>query len=217
MWRKTGNLALATVVVFTAASSTAEAQAPSDSDQSTFTSAPVLTTNRVLLASLDRISRGSALWREAIEAIRKTGRHALVVTPDDPLALARQEEKDCDAFDSAVLAEVVPVLRQDVEIPLVVVVVNLRLVQEIHDAKLSVPRDFEADVDRILVHEIYGHAIPYLLAGTLAGRCADPQAGERPSDACSIRRENAVRAELGLGRRADYSLFSLALSRGRSF
>jgi len=64
-----------------------------------------------------------------------------------------------------------------------------------------------------LVHEIYGHAIPYLLAGDLSGRCADPKRGERASEACSIQRENAVRAELGLGRRTDYGLSDLALAR----
>jgi hypothetical protein len=45
----------------------------------------------------------------------------------------------------------------------------------------------------------------------MSGRCADPAAGERPSDACSIRRENAVRAQLGLGRRTDYGFGALAL------
>jgi hypothetical protein len=69
------------------------------------------------------------------------------------------------------------------------------------------------DLDRILVHEIYGHAVPYLLAGDLSGRCADPQPQERAVDACSIQRENAVRAQLGLGRRVDYGLGDLNLSR----
>jgi hypothetical protein len=32
--------------------------------------------------------------------------------------------------------------------------------------------------------------------------------------ACSIRRENAVRAELGLGRRADSGVYSLTLATG---
>jgi hypothetical protein len=112
------------------------------------------------------------------------------------------------------LAEAVPVVGRDSTVPVVVVVVNLRLVHDVHDARLSVRRDFEADLDRILVHEIYGHAVPYLLAGNLTGRCADPQPGQSASDACSIRRENAVRAELGLGRRADHGIYSLALALG---
>jgi hypothetical protein len=99
----------------------------------------------------------------------------------------------------------------------VVVVINLPLVQAAHDVRFSAPQDFEADVDRILVHEVYGHAVPYLLAGDLSARCADPAPGERATDACSIQRENAVRAELGLGRRSDYSLSGLAIARGRLF
>ena len=75
------------------------------------------------------------------------------------------------------------------------------------------PVEKYADLDRILVHEVYGHAFPYLQAGDESGRCPDPAAGERPQDACSIRRENAVRAELGLGRRTDYGLLSLIVGR----
>jgi hypothetical protein len=215
--RRLWNLALAAVILSTVPSASALAQGRLDSAQINSGDTPLLTTNRVLLASLQRISRGSALWREAIANIRKTRRQALVVTPDESITCDRRKVKDCVTFDSGLLAEVVPVLRADSQIPLVVVVVNLALIQGIHDAQLSVPRDFERDVDRILVHEIYGHAVPYLLAGDLAGRCADPRQGERASEACSIRRENAVRAELGLGRRADYGVFSLALARGRSF
>jgi hypothetical protein len=204
----------AAVIASTAPAAIAQAQARAGSAVIPSPKAPLLTTNRTLLASLARISRGSALWRDAIESVRQTGRHALIVTPDDPMPRGSEHGKDCEAFDRQLLAEVMPVLRDDRQIPFVVVVVNLPLVQEIHDARLSVPRDVEGDLDRILIHEVYGHAIPYLLAGNLSGRCADPRQGERPSDACAIRRENAVRAELGLGRRVDDSLLSLALSRG---
>jgi hypothetical protein len=120
--------------------------------------------------------------------------------------------RDRDGFDDGVLAEAIPIVGQNSEIDAVVVVVNLRLVQESHDARLSLPRDFEADLDRILVHEVYGHAVPYLLAGDLSGKCPDPRADESAADACSIQRENAVRAELGLGRRADHGHSSLALA-----
>jgi hypothetical protein len=186
---------------------------PEPSPILTFNS-PLLTTNRTLLASLQRISRGSTLWREAINAVRSTGRHVLVVTPAEVATTGMGGASERDGFDPNLLAEAIPVFREGSRIPVVVVVVNLRLVQEAHDARLSVPRDFEADLDRILVHEIYGHAVPYLLAGNLSGRCPDPAPGESVEDACSIRRENAVRAELGLGRREDRGLASLALASG---
>jgi hypothetical protein len=98
----------------------------------------------------------------------------------------------------------------------VFVVVNLDLIDRAHAARNSLPAERDADLDRVLVHEVYGHAFPYLLAGNLSGRCADPIAGERAVDACSIRRENAVRAELGLGRRTDYGVAGLSLSRAGS-
>jgi hypothetical protein len=188
------------------------AQAELDSPQ--IAESPFLTTDQTLQASLDRISRGSAVWREAVEAVRKTGRRVVLVTPADPIVIG-MAEADHEAFDPGVLAEAVPLIGEESQVDAVLVFVNLPLLTAIHDARLSVPLQFEADLDRILVHELYGHSIPYLLAGDLSGRCADPKPGQRPSESCSIRRENTVRAELGLGRRGDAGLSSLTLAWGR--
>jgi hypothetical protein len=93
----------------------------------------------------------------------------------------------------------------------VVVVVNLPLLEKLYsDASMA---DLEGDLDRILAHEVYGHAIPYLLAGHLSGKCADPSPGQRATDACAIRRENEIRSELRLGERRGYGLDSLTLAR----
>jgi hypothetical protein len=177
--------------------------------------APFLTTNRILQASLLRISR-SALWRQAADAVRATGRRALVATPEDVVIFDSGGRGEVsEPLDPGVLAEAIPISGRDSQqISSVVILVNLRLFQELHHRRLSAPRDFEADLDRILVHEVYGHAVPYLLAGDWAGRCADPLPGEPAPEACSIQRENAVRAELGLGHRADYGLASLRLAMG---
>jgi hypothetical protein len=211
MWCTVRNLAFATLVASTTVPQPVQGQTVPISHLTTTADAPLLTTDRTLLASLKRIWQGSPLWREAVAAVRKTGRRVLVATPID---VSMSRDQDVVGFDPRLLAEAIPVFDESSRIPLVVIVVNLRMVQEAHDARLSVPRDFEADLDRILVHEIYGHAVPYLLAGNLSGRCPDPQQGESASDACAIRRENAVRAELGLGRRADDGLYSLALALG---
>jgi len=200
------------MVAFMMSAEEIRAQAEPDSPQ--IADSPFLTTNRILQSSLDRIFRGSALWREALEAVGKTGRHVVLVTPADPI-VARIAAADREAFDSGVLGETVPLMDEDWQIDVVLVFVNLPLLTAIHDARLSVPLQFEADLDRILVHELYGHAIPYLSAGDLSGRCADPKPGERPSESCSIRRENTIRAELGLGRRGDAGLASLTLAWGR--
>jgi hypothetical protein len=177
-------------------------------------SAPLLTTNSTLLASLNRISKGSALWREAIADVRRNARRVLVVTPGEVMVAEGERNQAGRSFDPSALAGAFPVADEDSRVSLVVVVVNLRLIRSNHDSQMSVMRQFEADLDRILVHEIYGHALPYLLAGDLSGKCADPGPEEAARDACSIRRENAVRAELGLGRRDDRGLYSLALARG---
>jgi hypothetical protein len=208
----TTNLVLATMVAVIVSSQEIWAQPEPDSPP--LADSPFLTTNRILQSSLDRIFRGSALWREAVETIRKTGRRVVLITPSDPIA-ARIPAADREAFDSGLLAETVPLIDEDRQVDVVLVLVNLPLLAAIHDARLSVPRQFEADLDRILVHELYGHSIPYLAAGNLSGRCADPKPGERPSESCSIGRENAVRAQLGLGRRGDAGLSSLALAWGR--
>ncbi len=174
---------------------------------------PLETANPVVQASLDRIAKGSPSWRAALEAIRGTARRAIVVTSDQVLVADPATEGRMDRFDATVLAEVAPIPHPDSRVDVVLVVINLSLLEESHRKAQSVPSEFEADLDRILVHEIYSHAVPYLLAGHLSGRCPDPAAGERAIDACSIRRENAVRAELGLGRRTSYGLDDLNITR----
>ena len=154
--------------------------------RTTSLNAPFRATNPTLLASLQRIWRGSPLWREAVTNVRKTGRYVLVATPGDVTLTDRNQSKQ--TFDPQVLGEAFPVLDNDARIQVVVVVVNLRLVQESHDARVSVRRDFDADLDRIVVHEVYGHAVPYLLAGNLLGdvpiqRAANPPPRHVPSGA----------------------------------
>ena len=174
---------------------------------------PLETANPVVQASLARIAKGSASWRAALDAIRGTGRRAIVVTSDQVLVADPATEGRMDRFDATVLAEVAPIPHPDSRVDVVLVVINLSLLEESHRLAQSVPAEFEADLDRILVHEIYGHAVPYLLVGQLSGRCPDPLPGERAVEACSIQRENAVRAEIGLGRRTSYGIDDLNLTR----
>jgi hypothetical protein len=208
------NLALPVVTILTIQAQVAQAQ---DRQGQTSADSPFITTNRILQASLNRIAEGSALWRTALTAVRTTGRHAIVVTPGDAIVSDQRKRSSIDGFDPDGLAEVMPVVGADSQVAVVLVVVNLPLIQGAHGARRSLPREFEADLDRVMIHEIYGHAVPYLVSGTLSGRCADPTDGERASHACSIRRENAVRAELGLGHRTDPGLSSLSLAWGHSF
>ena len=213
MWPIMRDATIASVMTLVAAAGAHAQTGP----RSTRPAGPIVTTDRTLQASLDRIAGESRLWREALGAVSKTGRQAVVVTPHDPIVAIASAGSGRDKFDTSGLAEVIPVVDRNSRVTLVVVIVNLPLIQRTHDRQMSVPRELEDDLDRILVHEVYGHAIPYLLSGDLSGRCADPMRGERPLDACAIQRENGVRAELGLGRRTDDGLSSLALARSRSF
>jgi hypothetical protein len=174
---------------------------------------PLVTSNSTLRAGLTRISNRSSLWRDALAFLRDSGRRVIVLTPEQVVVANPQGGVPKDAFDPTVLAEVAPVPRSDSGVAVVLVVINLPLLEESHRQAQSLPAEFEADLDRILIHEVYGHAVPYLLAGHLSGRCPDPMPGDRATDACSIRRENAVRAELGLGRRTSYGLDDLNLTR----
>ena len=171
---------------------------------------PILAQSPELTASLQRLHSGSAAWRDALTALAATGRRAIVVTPDHVRVRDPKGESE-RPFDDDVLAEVQPLADEDARVEVVVVVVNVPLLDEMHAR--GVRAEFERDLDRILAHEVYGHAIPYLLAGSLAGRCADPAPGQRVTEACSIQRENQIRTELRLGMRREYGLASLAISR----
>jgi hypothetical protein len=195
--------------VLTALAAPAHTEPADESSQA----APIVAHDPMLRDSLERIATGSPLWASALQALRGSGRRAIVLTVEEitrrgqPSGLVRQ-------FDPDQLAEVWPVVVSGSRVPVVVVVVNLSLLRQVHHAQpWSSPANIYQDLDRIVIHEVYGHAFPYLLAGDVSGRCPDARPGQRPADACAIRRENAVRAELGLGLREDAGLSGLALMR----
>lgn len=166
---------------------------------------PLIVAHPTLTASLSRLYAGSPTWRAAINAVAETGRRVVVVTPD------KIRFDDGKAFDAEVLAEVQPIADDWSRVDEVVVVINLPLLDRLYsDATMA---DLESDLDRILAHEIYGHAIPYLLAGHLSGKCADPSPKQRATDACAIKRENEIRGELRLGERRGHGLDGLTLAR----
>jgi hypothetical protein len=165
----------------------------------------------MLRDSLERIASGSPLWTNTLRILEGSGRRVIVLTPEE---VKRQHQLSSKPLDPGQLAEVWPVVVSGSRVPAVFVVVNLSLLGQVHHSQpWSSPANIYQDLDRIVIHEVYGHAFPYLLAGDLSGRCPDAAPGQRPADACAIRRENAVRAELGLGLRDDAGLSGLALMR----
>jgi hypothetical protein len=184
---------------------------PLRADDPTPASSAIVTNHPTLQRGLDRLFERSAKWRQALEDVARLGRKAVVVTPRH-VRVKDARNGRLRGFDEDVLAEVQPFAEQETRVDAVVVVINVDLLERMQGST-STPRDFEDDLDRVLAHEIYGHAVPYLLAGDLSGKCADPTPKQRPEDACAIKRENEIRAELKLGMRRDYGLTGLALAR----
>jgi len=171
---------------------------------------PILVEHPVLAASLARLYAGSPRWRDALDAVANTGRRVVLITPDK--VRVRNERGGPDTpFDPDVLAEAQPIADDWSRVDTVVVVINVPLLDRLYSD--ATPADLDADLDRILAHEVYGHAIPYLLAGHLAGKCADPLPKQRATDACAIKRENEIRSELRLGERREYGLNGLTIAR----
>lgn len=172
----------------------------------------VITRHPEFRDAVARIAKGSASWRAAMASLARSARRAVLVTPDD-VVVQDAASGLSSTFDRSELAEVAPVADADGRVGQVLVVVNVERLQEIHARLGSLPGEFHADLDRVLAHEVYGHAVPYLQSGHLSGRCSDPAPGAPATDACAIRRENVIRAELGLGRRTDAGLAGLPVLR----
>ena len=180
-------------------------------DEPISATAPVITNHPIIQQSLQRLAMRSAAWRAAATEIERLGRKAVVVTPKQ-VRVKDPKSGAVRSFDHDVLAEVQPLAEHETRVDAVVVVVNVELLQRMQ-GELATIGDFEDDLDRIIAHEVYGHAFPYLLAGDLAGKCPDHVAGQRPEEACAIKRENAIRSELRLGQRRDSGLNGLAIAR----
>ena len=163
---------------------------------------PLQVWNPVLASSVQRLTTESASWREAITAVAATGRRALVITPDQIKT----------PIEADTLAQVFPLADEQSHVETVLIVINVNLLHELSGLPATAV-DFEDDVDRIIAHEVYGHAIPFLLSGSLAGKCADPAIGQSAAASCAIQRENVIRREMRLGQRADYGRDSLASTR----
>jgi hypothetical protein len=174
-------------------------------------SAAILSTQPRLVAALNRLlSRSRAFAREAAWLAAR-GKHVTVVARREVpwAALARSAGA---RFNRESAAAAMPLSDADGKVRNFLVVVDLAMLGRLEREKHFVRSDIEKDITRLLIHEIYGHAMPWLLNGERGG-CFDPGPGQLPVNACSIRRENRIRGELGLGRRIDFGLDSFAVGR----
>jgi hypothetical protein len=152
--------------------------------------------------ALRRIDSGSSSWRTALDSVVAVGGSIVVATLRELRGVPEQ-------FARGELAEATPIVAGDSTLATVFVVVNSELLERTYRLVASPRAERDADLMRILIHEIYGHAVPYLIAGHVRGQCPDPV--DPRTRGCSINRENIVRAELRLGFRRSYQLSGLAL------
>lgn len=155
-------------------------------------------------AALRRIDQGSPTWRAELDEVARRGGRVVVATVGELTGVPEQ-------FARQQLAEVTPIAAADGSVREVLVVINRELLRDAYRHARGSAEDEQQDLARILIHEVYGHAVPYLVAGHVSGACSDPLS-ESDSRSCSLDRENVIRRELRLGVRIRYDLSGLALS-----
>lgn len=169
----------------------------------------VTVADELLAARMDALERRSAIWRAGMDSIHATGFFVLVAGP----AAVRSMVRGLEHYSPQHLGEVIPLRDENGEIAGAVVTIDLPRLERLW-RRTDLPRSaFEADVDRILIHEIYGHVVPLAASRSIEGGCPDPQPGQPAWTSCAIRRENVIRDELGLEPRVAYDLTGLAIGR----
>jgi hypothetical protein len=58
---------------------------------------------------------------------------------------------------------------------------------------------FDAALEKLLIHEVYGHLAPVVKTRNLRYHCADPRPGERHEESCVGQREQLILAEIEQG------------------
>jgi len=159
--------------------------------------------DRLLAERMELLNERSPTWKTAVDSLWGTSFRVLVGTPDQVRRLV--PELADHPLDN--LGEVIPLLSSTGEMIGAVAVVDVETLTEMVRAA-GLPRSvLEEDLDRILIHEVYGHVVPF----ALSGGCADPLPGETVLSACSIRRENRIRRELDMPVRTTYDLRGLTV------
>lgn len=165
--------------------------------------------NPLLEERIASLADRSPTWRAALDTLRATGFRIVLGDPDD----VRGEIAGLERYQAKHFGEVVPLRDGTGRLVGAAVVVDVERVRRLVTRSGLPERVLRADIDRILIHEVYGHAVPLAQARRLEGGCPDPAPGAPPSSSCAIRRENRVRAELGLELRTAYDLTGLAVGR----
>jgi hypothetical protein len=165
--------------------------------------------SRYLESRTQELARRSPTWRAGMDSLRATGFWVVVGTP----AEIRATVPGLEAYSARHLGEVVPVRDATGRLVGAVVTVDVDLVRRLSAQAGLTEAEMDGDVDRILIHELYGHVLPLAWTREIPGGCPDPAPGEPATSSCAILRENLIRTELGLEPRLAYDLSGLNLGR----
>ena len=149
----------------------------------------------------------SPTWRAGLDSLRASGFEVVIAAP----AQVRAELPGMAGYDARHLGEVIPLRDAAGTITGAVVTVDLPQLGALAKEAGLGAGEVAGDVDRILIHEVYGHVVPLAASRQISGGCPDPSPGESALTSCAIIRENRIRAELGLPPRTSYDLSGLAL------
>jgi hypothetical protein len=170
---------------------------------------PLLVGDALLAQALRRVAERSSTWRAGLDTLAASGFLVLVTVPER----AERLVPALIGYEPMHIGEVIPMRAEGGRLVGAVVTVDVMLLQRLA-LESGVPLSVAlADVERVLIHEIYGHVVPLAQSRTLAGGCPDPGPGEAAESSCAIVRENRIRGELGLAPRTGYDLSDLALGR----
>jgi hypothetical protein len=177
--------------------------------------APTLETmefpSRYLESRTQELARRSPTWRAGMDSLRATGFWVVVGTP----AEIRETVPGLGGYGARHLGEVVPVRDASGRLVGAVVTVDVELLRRLSAEAGLTAAEMDGDVDRILIHELYGHVLPLAWTRQILGGCPDPAPGEPAESSCAIQRENLIRSELGLEPRLAYDLSGLNLGRAK--
>ncbi|MFW6078477.1 MAG: hypothetical protein ACODAE_02580 [Gemmatimonadota bacterium] len=162
-----------------------------------------------LAERIESLSERSPTWRSAMAELRR-GEFRVVV--GDPAGV-RAGVEVLSRYRTRHFGEVIPLRDGRGGVTGAVVVVDVERVRRLVERSGLPERVVDGDVERILIHELYGHVVPLARSRRLDGGCPDPGPGEPALSSCAIRRENRIRAELGLEMRVAYDLTGLVVGR----
>lgn len=170
---------------------------------------PIRAADPLLAERMESLTQRSAIWRAGLDTIRANGFRVLVAAPEQ----VRRMVPELEGYRTEHFGEVLPLRDEAGALIGAVVSVDVPRLERLFLAAGLPASILAGDVDRILIHEVYGHVVPLSVSRQLSGGCPDPAPEEPALSSCAIRRENRIRAELGLEPRTAYDIRGLTIGR----